>query len=65
MAKHKRQRRRIDQMIADLDAKVAAIKERAARKQAKADPALRHVSAALRSIDMALAEARDPATKKA
>jgi len=61
----RRQRRTIDQRIADLQAKIAAIKELKARKEAKTDPALRHVSAALRSIDKALDEAKDPATKKA
>jgi hypothetical protein len=65
MAKQKRQRRTIEQMIADLEAQVAAIKEREARKQAKADPALRHVTAALKSVDRALAEASDAATRKA
>jgi hypothetical protein len=61
----RRQRRSIDQRVADLEAKIAAIKERAARKKAKADPALRNVSAALRSIDKALDAAKDAPTKKA
>lgn len=64
MAKQKRQRRSIDQKIADLAAKIVALKEREARKQAKADPALRHVATAVKSIDKALAEAKDAATKK-
>ena len=61
----RRQRRTLDQRIAELEAKVAAIKEREARKLAKADPALRHVSAALKSIDKALAEADGSDLKKA
>ena len=61
----RRQRRSIEQRIAELEARVVAIKEREARKKAKTDPTLRHVSAALKSIDKALAEARDAATKKA
>ena len=60
-----RQRRSVDQKIADLAAKIAALKEREARRQAKADPALRHASAALKSVDKALAEAKDPAMRKA
>lgn len=61
----RRRRRGVEQLIADLEAKIAGIKEREARKQAKADPALRHASAALRSIDKALAEVEDSATEKA
>jgi len=61
----RRQRRGIDQRIADLETKIAAIREREARKQAKSDPALRHVSAASRSIDKALAATKDSATRKA
>ncbi len=60
----RRQRRGIDQRIADLEAKIAAIKEREARKQVKADPALRHVTAAVRSIDKALGATDDAGTKK-
>jgi hypothetical protein len=61
----RRQRRTIDEKIANLQAKIAAIKERETRKQAKADPALRHASAALRSLDKALGLAEDSGTKKA
>jgi DNA-binding MarR family transcriptional regulator len=55
----RRQRRSVDDQIASLAAKIAAIKDREARKQAKADPALRFVSAALRSIDKALGATSD------
>lgn len=61
----RKKRRGIEQRIADLEAKIAAIKEREARKQAKADPALRHASAALRSIDKALSATKDATTKQA
>ncbi len=58
-------RRGVEQRIADLEAKIASIKEQEARKQAKADPALRHVAAALKSIDKALAAVKDSVTKTA
>jgi hypothetical protein len=61
----KRQRRTEEQMIADLEARIAAIKAQAERKKAKKDPALRHIQAALRSIDKALAETSDAATRTA
>jgi hypothetical protein len=61
----RRQRRTVDQKIAELAAKIVALQEREARKQAKADPALRHASAALKSVDKALAEAKDAAMRKA
>ena len=49
-------------MIADLEAKIAKIKARAARKQA--DPALRFVKAGLKSIDKALSATSDAAIRK-
>lgn len=61
----RRPRRGVEQRIADLEAKIASIKERETRKQAKADPALRHASSALKAIDKALAAAKDSATKRA
>ena len=60
----RRQRRTIDQQIADLQAKIVEIKAREAQRKAKADPALKHASAAVRSIDKALAESKDPKIKK-
>ena len=56
---NRRRRRTIDQQIADMVAKIAALKDREARKQAKADPALRHASSAFRSIEKALAATSD------
>jgi hypothetical protein len=61
----KRQRRSEEQMIEDLEARIAAIKAKAERKKAKRDPALRHISGAIRSIDKALAESDDSATRSA
>ena len=60
----RRQRRGIEERIAFLEAKIAAVKEREARRRAKADPVLRNVSAALRSIDKALAATDDSASRK-
>lgn len=50
----KRARRSEDQLIADLQAKIEALKVRAATKAAKKDPALRHLSKAIRAIDAAM-----------
>jgi hypothetical protein len=61
----RRKRRGIEQRIAELESKIAAIKEREAKKQVKADPALRHAASALRSIDKALSASKDPVTRQA
>jgi hypothetical protein len=61
----KRQRRTEEQMIQDLEARIASIKAKAERKKLKRDPALRHISGALRSIDKALGETGDVATRQA
>jgi hypothetical protein len=58
-------RRTEEDLIAELEAKIAAIKTRAARKQVRKDPSLRHISGAVRSIDKALAESSDNATRQA
>jgi hypothetical protein len=58
----KRTRRNEDQIIADLESKIAALKARAQRKK---DPALKHVTAAMRSIDKALEATDDTATRQA
>lgn len=60
----RRKRRGIDQRIAELEAKIASIKEREARKQAKADPTMRNVNSALKAIDKALDNAEDSGTKR-
>lgn len=61
----KRIRRNEDQLIADLEAKIAQLQRRAAQKKVKRDPALKHVSAAVRSIDKASVETKDAATRTA
>jgi hypothetical protein len=60
-----RTRRSEEQLIQDLEAKIAQIKARAEAKKAKRDPSLRHISAALRSIDKALDASEDQATRQA
>lgn len=58
--------RRTDvQLIADLQARILQLNRRAEQRKVKRDPALRHIAAALRSIDKAEAESRDPATRHA
>jgi hypothetical protein len=63
-ATSRRRRRGTDQMIADLEAKIAAIKAREARKRAKADPFLRYTTAAVKTIDKAASSTRDPEAKR-
>jgi hypothetical protein len=52
-------------MIRDLEARIAQIKVRAEQRKARRDPALRHVTAAVRSIDKAMAATSDAATRQA
>lgn len=52
-------RRTEEQRIADLEAQIARLKARAAAQKVKKDPALKHVSAALRSIDQAASQTED------
>jgi hypothetical protein len=61
----KRIRRNEDQLIADLEAKIAQLQRRAAQKKVKRDPALKHINAAVKSIDKAMAETGDAATRAA
>lgn len=60
-----RVRRSAEQLIQDLEARIAEVKARAARKQAKANPTTRFTSQALKSIDKALQACDDSATKQA
>ena len=64
-AKKKRARRTPEQMIADLEAKIAEVKRRAERKKIAKDPALRQIKAAVRSVDKAVELTQDGATRKA
>ena len=61
----KRVRRDAEQLVADLEAKIEAIKARAARRRAKSNPAVRHTVAAVRNIDKALGAATDAVLRKA
>ena len=58
-------RRTEEQLIADLEAKIANLKARAEAKKVKKDPALKYVSAALRAIDKAASETGDKAMREA
>jgi len=65
MTATKRKRRSPEEMIADLQAQIGQVRTRAERRKTKADPVLRHVSAALASIDKALDVSEDIATRQA
>jgi hypothetical protein len=66
MAKvQKRSRRTPEQIIAELEARIAQVKRRAESQKVKKDPALRHVALAVRSMDKALAASQDAATRTA
>jgi len=64
-ANKKRARRSPQQMIEDLQQEIERIKTRAAQAKVKKDPALRHISSAVRSIDKALQETKDAPIRKA
>ena len=65
MAKgQKRTRRTPEQLIAELEARIAQVKRRAETQKVKKDPALRHISMAVRSMDKAMAATQDAATKR-
>jgi hypothetical protein len=53
----RRQRRTPEQMIADLEVKIASVKSRAQRQKAKAHPATRLAIVAVKTIDKALVAA--------
>jgi hypothetical protein len=61
----KRTRRDAEQLVADLEAKIEAIKVRAARKRAKSNPAVRYTVAAMRNMDKAMTAATDAVLRKA
>lgn len=60
-----RVRRTEEARIEALEAQIAALRQRAEAKKVKRDPALKHVAAALRSIDKALSFSEDQATRQA
>ena len=59
----KRTRRTPEQMIQDLQAEIERVKARAARAKAKKDPALRHVSAAVRAMSISNIQSSAPCTR--
>jgi hypothetical protein len=61
----KRTRRTPEQLIAELEARIAQVKRRAERQKVKKDPALRHVTKAVRAMDKAMAATQDGATRAA
>ncbi len=63
--KKERTRRTPEQMIADLEEQIRGVKRKAQQREARKNPTTRHVSAAVRCIDKALAATQDTATKKA
>jgi hypothetical protein len=65
MTKQTYNRRTPDQIVADLEAKIAAVKNREVRKQAKANPAVKHGMIAIKSIDKAAGETIDSAALSA
>jgi len=65
MTVKKRRRKTAEEKIAELQAEIERVKARAAQAKAKKDPALRHISGAVRSIDKAAEATQDSATKKA
>jgi len=54
-----------EERVAELQAKIEAIKARGVRKKAKANPAVKHGTLALKSIDRAAAETADTTARKA
>ena len=60
----KRVRRDPEQLVADLEAKIEAIKARATRKRVKADPAVRRTVAAVRNLDKAMAATTDAVMRR-
>ncbi len=58
-------RRSPEELVADLQAKIEAIKQRAVRAKTKRDPALRHISKAHKAVEAALNETGDGATRQA
>lgn len=58
-------RRTTEQIVADLQARIDAVQARAARRQARANPAIRHGTTAIKAIDKAARETSDGAARKA
>ena len=63
--KQTRTRRSAEDRIAALQAQIEKVKARAAQAKVRKDPSIRHISGAVRSIDKALKENEDKATRTA
>jgi hypothetical protein len=61
----KRTRRTPEQLIAELEAKIAGVRRRAEQQKVKKDPSLRHITGAVRAIDKAASSTQDGATRAA
>lgn len=61
----KRMRRNDEQLISDLQAKIEAIKARAARKEARGNPSVRFTIAAVKSLEKAAGATEDAVHRKA
>lgn len=57
-------RRTTEEIVADLQAKIVDVQARAARKQARQDPAVRHTAGAVNLLDKALNETTDGVARK-
>jgi len=57
-------RRTDEQRITDLEKRIEALKQRKARRLIPRDPALKHLHAAVRSIDKAMSESHDQAARQ-
>lgn len=60
-----RPRRSAEDRVAALQAQIAKITARAEQAKVKKDPSLRHIAGAVRSIDKAMHESKDKATREA
>ncbi|HEV8244452.1 MAG TPA: hypothetical protein VGP93_01660 [Polyangiaceae bacterium] len=58
-------RRTEEQRIAQLEAQIAELKAKAAARKVQKDPALKHVSKALKAVDAAASETKDAAMRQA
>ena len=61
----RRTRRSEAELIADLEAEVERLRARAAAKAAKQDPSTKHMVAAVRALDLALASSKSPPHRSA
>jgi hypothetical protein len=60
-----RVRRTDEQLIADLEARIAGLKNRAAQKRVRKSPTIGHMVKAMKSLDAAMASSEDAPTRRA